>query len=240
MSPDIQAVIQLQNLDNRILGLKQEVAALPRHIAEIEKALVSHQRKLEADQAALAANQKERRKLETDIQGFEQKISRLKDQMLLAKTNDQFRAFQHEIGFAEDEVRKAEDRILDLMSQSEPLEANVRAAEASLAAEKKQVESEKAEARRRTEIDKGEIAKLLEERKKLVATLPKDIYTVYERKRKKFHALVVAEGTDGTCSACHITLRPQFVQDLRKGDELMTCESCGRLLYYHAPANVAE
>jgi len=87
MHPDVHLVIQLQSLDQKITTLYKEVAALPKHIAVIEKALESHLRKLEADKAALSANQKDRKKLEGDIQMHQQKISKLRDQMLQAKTN---------------------------------------------------------------------------------------------------------------------------------------------------------
>src|SRR5689334_13374437 len=117
MHPDVHLVIQIQSLDQRIATLEKEVAALPRHIAVIEKALETHLRKLEADKAALSANQKDRKKLEGDIQVHQQKISKLRDQMLQAKTNEQYRAFQHEIDFIEKEIRTAEDRILELMSE---------------------------------------------------------------------------------------------------------------------------
>ena len=99
MHPDTHLVIQLQSLDQKIAALEKEVAALPKHIATIEKALESHNRKLEADRAALSANQKDRKKLEGDIQVHQQKISKLKDQMLGAKTNEQYKAFQHEIEY---------------------------------------------------------------------------------------------------------------------------------------------
>src|SRR6478735_7165018 len=128
MYPDIHLVIQLQSLDQKTAALEKEIAALPKHIATIEKTLESHLRKLEADKAALTANQKDRKKLEGDIQMHEQKISKLRDQMLGAKTNEQYRAFQHEIEYLEREIRAAEDRILELMSQSEPLDQNVKKA----------------------------------------------------------------------------------------------------------------
>src|SRR6266478_10017621 len=121
MLPDIKFAVRLQDIDNRVAEVTREVLSLPKHIAEIEKKLESHERKLEADRAALGANQKDRKKLEGDIQIQEQKISKLKDQMLQAKTNDQYQAFQHEIGFCQAEIRRAEDRILDLMAESEGL-----------------------------------------------------------------------------------------------------------------------
>src|SRR5437762_322978 len=141
MHPDLSLLIRLQEIDNRLSELAREIASLPVHIAEIEKKLVSHERKLEADRAALTANMKERKKCEGDIQMQEQKISKLKDQMLGAKTNEQYRAFQHEIDFCQNEIRKAEDRILELMGESEPLDKNVKAAEAALKTEKAQVEA---------------------------------------------------------------------------------------------------
>src|SRR5215467_6365195 len=93
MLPDLSLVIRLQEVDNRLADLAREIAALPKHISEIEKKLVSHERKLDADRAALSANQKERKNCEGDIQVQEQRISKLKDQMQQAKTNDQYRAF---------------------------------------------------------------------------------------------------------------------------------------------------
>src|SRR5260370_39211306 len=122
MAGDIEQVTSLQSLDFRIGELQREVAALPKHVAQIEKTLDSHLRRLEADRAALAANQKDRKRLEEDAKVQEQKISKLKGQMMEAKTNEQYRAFQHEIEYCEKEIRKAEDRILDLMGEAEPLD----------------------------------------------------------------------------------------------------------------------
>jgi len=240
MHPDVHLVIQLQSLDQKISTLEKEVAALPKHIAVIEKALESHLRKLEADKAALSANQKDRKKLEGDIQLHQQKVSKLRDQMLLAKTNEQYKAFQHEIEFIEKEVREAEDRILELMSESEPLDQNVKKAEKALAEEKKSVEAEKTQARERTAVDQKELDVLSQERQQSVSKLPKAALSAYDRIRKKWSNTVVAEAAHGRCSACQIVLRPQFLQDLRKGDTLMFCESCGRFLYYNPPVSFED
>ena len=121
MLPDIQRAIRLQILDDRVAELSKEISTLPKHIAEIEKKLESHQRRLEHDRAQQTANQKERKRLEGEIQAQDQKISKLKTQMMEAKTNDQYRAFQHEIEFCQQEIGRHEDRILELMGESEPL-----------------------------------------------------------------------------------------------------------------------
>src|ERR1700690_2183189 len=132
MHPDVHLVIQLQSLDQKIGALDKEVAAL-------------------------SANQKDRKKLDGEIQVHQQKISKLRDQMLGAKTNEQYKAFQHEIEYIEKEIRAAEDRILELMTQSEPLEQNVKRAEAALKEEKQHVDAEKNLARDRTSKDQKEL-----------------------------------------------------------------------------------
>src|SRR5579862_9185846 len=96
MTEEIEQVTRLQSLDLRIGELEREIATLPKHIAQIEKALDSHLRRLEADRAALAGNQKEPKNLEDDKKVETHKLYKLKPQMLDAKTNEQYRAFQHE------------------------------------------------------------------------------------------------------------------------------------------------
>jgi predicted nucleic acid-binding Zn-ribbon protein len=240
MHSDLKLVIRLQEIDHRLADLTREITALPKHIAEIEKKLGSHERKLEADRAALAGNQKERRKCEGDIQVQEQKITKLKDQMLQAKTNEQYRAFQHEIEFCEKEIRRFEDRILELMSESEPLDLNVKAAEAALKAERTQVEAEKQQARERTAVDEKAARELHQERDGIAAQVTASTYHLYERVRKARRGLGVAEAVDGRCSACQMALRPQFAQELKRGDKVMSCESCQRILYYNPPASFED
>lgn len=166
MLQDLALALRLQALDRRIANLENEVATLPKHIAEIEKKLDAHTRRLEADRAALVANQRDRKKLEGDIQVHEQKISKLRDQTLLAKTNEQYKAFQNEIAYVQAEIRKAEDTILDLMEQSEPLDKNVKTADVELGKQKLHVEAEKKHARERTAVDQKALAEAFAERER--------------------------------------------------------------------------
>jgi predicted nucleic acid-binding Zn-ribbon protein len=240
MLPDLKLVIRLQEIDSRLAELVREISALPKHTAEIEKRLVSHERKLEADRAALAANQKERKKCEGDIQLQEQKISKLKDQMLQVKTNEQYRAFQSEIEFCQKEIRKFEDRILELMGESEPLDKNVKSAETALKAEKIEVDAEKQQARERTALDENSAAALKTERASIVAGISPAVYQRYERVRKMRRGIGIAEAVDARCTACNMAMRLQYFQDLKKGDQVLACESCNRILYYNPPIAVED
>lgn len=238
MLQDLVLALRLQVLDRKIATLDTGIAALPKHIAEIEKRLEVHKRRLEADRTALAANVRDRKKMEGDIQLHQAKMSKLREQMGAAKTNEQYQAFQKEIAFLEGEIRKCEDRIIVLMEQSEPLDKAVKAAEVSLKSEEKDVESEKIVARDRTGLLQKESAELKVERKGIAEQMTPKLYTEYERVRKKTKNTPIADATDGRCGACQISLRPQFFQDLRRQDQVMFCESCSRILTYNPVVDV--
>lgn len=233
MQQDLALALRLQAIDRKIATLETEIAALPKHIAEIEKKLVAHTQRLEADKNALAANQRNRKKLEGDIQVHEQKISKLRDQMLGAKNNEQYKAFQNEIAYAQGEIRKCEDQILEFMEKDEPLDKAVKTAEAALKAEQKQVEAEKVRARERSAATATELKQHQAERQEVGSQMSAAFLREYERLRKKSKGTPIADATEGRCDACQMTLRPQFFQDLRKGDQILFCESCGRILTYN-------
>lgn len=242
MQGELSQISKLQAIESRILELKVEIAELPRQIAAIEKQLEAHVKKLDAEKATLAEAQKERRQRDLDIQTFQAKIAKLKDQMNSAKTNEQFRAFQHEIEFAEKEIRNSEDRILALMTETEPLEKNVKAAETELAAEKKGVDERKVDAQKRAASDQKEVNRLAAERQQLLKELNPPVLKAYERARRKYaRGAIIAEVVEGKCTACQIMLRPQYFQDLKAADTgIMFCESCGRILHWNPPVSVVS
>jgi predicted nucleic acid-binding Zn-ribbon protein len=240
MKPELEAVVRLQSLDDRAADLQKEIDTLPKHIALIEKKLDAHTRQLDSDRVALAANLKQRKQFEDDVKVQQQKISKLKDQMLQAKTNEQYRAFQHEIDFCEAAIRSAEDKVLDLMGAAEPLEKAVKQAEAALTIEKKSVAAEKLEAENRTAVDKEALARVVEERKELTGSIDPKLLAHYERSRKRWHGSAVSDATEGRCAECQMLLRPQYFQELKNGDRVLPCESCGRILYYSRPVDLSS
>src|SRR5262249_41307348 len=135
----------------------------------------------------------------------------------------------------EKEIRRFEDRIIELMTESEPLDLAVKAAEIALAGEKKQVEAEKTATGDRTAADQKKVTELTVERSQVVASIPAPAVSAYDRIRRKL-PVAVAEAIDGICSACHMSIRPQFMQELKtSGTGIMFCENCKRILYYNPP-----
>ncbi|MBG99710.1 MAG: hypothetical protein CMN58_05130 [Solibacterales bacterium] len=231
MNPDIPIVRELQLVDCRIRELTEEIARLPRYIAEIENKLESHEIALSKDQAILEENRKDRRLMDGKISTYEQKMSQLRVQMGEAKTNTQFRAFQKEIEFSKNEIRKTEDSILDKMVEAEKLETNVEIAKKALQAEKQVVAKEVERTTARVSKDEHELAAVRNDREQLITGISPQVLALYTRVSKTRQGVAVASVSDERCMACNVVLRPHLTQKLRLGEEILTCESCGRILY---------
>jgi predicted nucleic acid-binding Zn-ribbon protein len=231
MDEDIRHLLMVQHLDEEIARHDAEIDALPKHIAEIRKRLRSHQERLQADKAALATNQKQTRDLEGEVAVHRQKISRLKDQMMQAKTNEQYKAFQQEITFHEQGIRAAEDREIELLEEAETLGANVRVAETALKEEEASVNAEAAEAEKRVALVRKERDDFEAERQQLITKLSADVKASYLSMKAKGRKRVVAEVVEGKCSACNITVRLQVIQDLELTGNRYRCENCMVFLY---------
>ena len=231
MNADLRLIWDLQSVDNRIAELKLEIARLPKHIAEIERKLESHKQALAADQAALEENRKGRRLMEGEITAFEQKLSHIRVQMGEAKTNEVYRAFQKEIKFGEDGISKVEDRILDKMIEAETIEQNIAKAEQELKIESEAVAKEITETKARFAKDEDELVLDQKKRDASASSVTPDVLKTYERVRK-LRGNAVAEVSGDRCLVCNVVMRPHVSQRLRQGEEILTCESCGRILYY--------
>ncbi|HYN14452.1 MAG TPA: C4-type zinc ribbon domain-containing protein [Terriglobales bacterium] len=234
MNPDLEKLIALQEADREIERLNQEIALLPRRVAAIEAQLADTRAQVEKAKAAIAVTQKDRKKLDTEIQDHQQKISKYREQSLAVKTNEQYRALLLEITFAEQAIRACEDKILDGMLAIEAQEKSQMAAEAELKRETAEIEKEKSAARARTEEDQKQLADWTARRSLLRSETSADVVPYYDRV-VKLRKSGISDVRDGKCAACNVMLRPQTYNEVRANDRVIACDSCGRILYYVPP-----
>jgi uncharacterized protein len=235
MLTDVEKLIELQTADREILRLKEEIAGLPKRVTAIEAKLAVTRAALEKAKAAIKADEAARRKYETAIQDLQQKISKYRDQSLEVKTNEQYKALLHEIQFAEQDIRINEDKVLELMVNSEAREKDVKAAERELKEETAEIEKEKAEARQRTAEDEKQLTEWNARRDGLRSAVNPDLLRHYDRVCKH-RGTGISEVRDHKCMACQVMLRPQTYNEVRAANEIVFCDSCQRILY-HDPSH---
>jgi len=236
MSPDLEQLIDLQNLETAIEEAKRRIAAHPQRIAEADTRLAHARDALETARQCLKASQEARREQEKEAATFQSRLSKFKDQLSAVKTNREYQAMQHEIETAQNELGIVEERVLERMMEADALTAEVKKTEQALAAQQKDVEAEKKTLAEELVTVDAALKDTTERRRALITSLPPRLIALFEQVARARKGLAIAVATrDGLCSACHVRLRPQAFQEVRRNDQIIQCPSCNRILYYIPP-----
>jgi predicted nucleic acid-binding Zn-ribbon protein len=234
MHPDLEKLIVLQGHDIEAKRLRDEIAALPKHVAALEAKAKATQGQRAVIVDLIAKEEALRRRQESDVKDHQAKIDRVRKHMDLATTTTQVTAFEHEIAFAQAEISRIEDTELESMERSEGLEAQKVLADEAVTNATATLDRERIRAADTIAQDKTLLAAVEEKRNAERAGIGESALANYDRIAKA-KGTAVAEALNQKCMACQMMVRPQRWNDLRdRGNDetMMSCESCGRLLYY--------
>jgi hypothetical protein len=236
MSPDLDRLIGLQQLESTIDDARRRVAAHPERIAEVDARLDGARQRVELAKARLKANHEVRRALEKDAAVFQARVTKFKDQLSAVKTNREYQAIQHETATAQSDVSAAEERVLEQMLEADAITAEVAQAEATLAAQEKEVAAERAALASELSAAKTTLAEATQKRDAVLAQLEPRLLALFEQVSRVRKGIAICSATrDGLCSVCHVRLRPQVFQQVRQNDAIVQCDTCQRILYYIPP-----
>ena len=240
MHPDLQQLIHLQDLDLSIDRTRRRIAEIPAAQAALDALVAERTAVVDAVKTRIAACQTARREVEKDLAAVQGRLSKFKDQLMSVKTNKEYQAMQKEIGVAEEEVSTQETRLLERMEEADALAIELKTAEAALKAGQVQASAERRTLDEERMALAGELRRKGEERASVAGGLSKESLAIFERVSAGRKGIAMAEARDGLCTACHVRLRPQVFNDVRRNDSVIQCESCTRILYYVPAASAGS
>jgi len=241
MSPDLEHLIELQNLESAIDEARRRIAAHPQRIADAEARLAHAREAVEEAKQRLKASQDARREQEKEAAVYQTRLSKFKDQLSAVKTNKEYQAMQHEIETAQTELGSVEEKVIERMVEADALTADVKKAEQTLAAQQKDVEAEKKVLGEELATVEAALKQATDKRAGVITATPPQLVAMFEQIAHARKGLAITTATrDGLCSACHVRLRPQVFQEIRRNDQIIQCASCNRILYYIPPPAPVE
>src|SRR5580704_1178775 len=234
MHPHLKSLIELQSVDLRLIGIRDRLSRFPKRLAEAEGRVTSARQQVAAAKEALTTGQKERKTFELDVEQWKERAKKYRNQSAEVKTNEAYKALLHEIQNAEDEVAKAEDRLLERMVSGEEYDRQVKAAEAAVKAIEAAASKERQAIQAEYNATQKELAAAEAVRAAAIATVPEDLVEHYERIAKRHGGIALAEIRGEGCGQCGVHIRPHVIQQLQRdsNEGFFHCETCTRILYY--------
>lgn len=245
MHPDLVQLVDLQAIDDDLGREHDRISVLGRSLAEAESGARSADARLNQLREAIAKEEALRRREESDIADLRQKLDRARKKIDLATTTAQVTALEHEVSFLTSEISRIEDAELESMERSESLDAQHATAAATAGHAAAARDHERMRSTQETAAARATIANLELRRAALRARIAGMSETgeaslaAYDRIARGKGGKAVVQALDHKCTACQMMVRPQRWNDLidnsaesPASQSLMTCENCGRLLYY--------
>ncbi len=241
MHPHLKPLIELQAVDFRLIGIRERLAQFPKHLAEVEARVTGAKQQVAAAKEALLTGQKERKTYEMDVEQWKERAKKYRSQSGEVKSNEAYKALLHEIQNAEDEIAKAEDRLLERMVSGEEYDRQVKAAEARV----KEIEAVAAKERQTIQAEYNAAQKELTAaeamRAATIKAVPEDLVDHYERIARRHGGIALAEVRGEGCGQCGVHIRPHVIQQLQRenNEGFFHCETCTRILYYGAAPSLS-
>jgi uncharacterized protein len=227
----LRNLIALQDLEQKIADRQKQISEVPTKVQqsqeELERLKKAHSDRVEGSQELT----KRRRAHEGTVDLLRAKLSKLKDQLMTVKTNKEYTAMLHEIQMAEDQIRAEEDKVLEVMEESETMEMELKSAEKELKAKSGELQANVRKCEESVPGLEAEVNKLLEQKAAMETTIEEDLLARYRRIADARKGVALAEAKDELCTACHVRIRPQVYADVLRTETIYSCDSCSRLLF---------
>lgn len=232
MDPVLQHLIRYQELSLEAARIKARLEEFPRQLDAIDAALQSATGSLATAKTAVADRAKEKRKLEADLQDLEAKLGKYNGQLMQVKTNEEYKAMQHEIAGVKEKINAVEEKILVLMEAAEDDDRRVKDEERVLVERRREAEASKEIVRKEQAAIEAEAARVAASRDEARGALTPDVLDMFDRIAGGREGKGIARARDERCQECKVRIRPAIYQEIRHNDRIIQCDSCRRILYY--------
>lgn len=233
MSPELSQLIELQELDLEIQRISDRLSRIPEEREKTEYEFKQQAAEFLDLKSKHEQTLEERKQLEADLATTQQNHEKFELDKTRVRNEKEYTAVLREIDAARKHIGALETDILKRMDELEKLDAELSVRTPDVERMRADVDSSLASLDREREGANALLSDLLERRQKLAARMPRSLFASYDRMSRLRRGQALAEvRSDGICVACRVKVRPKVFSDVRRGDQLITCENCGRILYY--------
>lgn len=232
MREQLQRLIGVQRLDIRILELEEKGKQIPLKIQAL-------QQEFESKKKAHIIKEQEFETLEKDLRSKERKLETTNDnlkkyqnQIYRVKTQKEAEALDHEITKAKTEIDRLEDKILNLMEETEVLRKKIQQNEEVIDKEAEELNEKEKKYQEELEVVTRKLDSAKKMRAGFVPNIEGKLLSLYDKLRQKKENIAIVTVKGGTCGGCFMNLPPQLINEIKVSASPVRCENCLRILYW--------
>lgn len=232
MNPQIQALFDLQKRDRQLHVLERKLDLIPKRLIELEEDMKRLSTMLEGEQKKCEDTRAFQRTHEHALAEEEEMLKTSRAKMGHVKNPRELSAIQREIESTRRMASTRTEEINKIKVAVEETEAKLEGMRTSFEDIRTKADAEADRLRKAQTKLEAKLAKLEMGRKDLKGQVDIDTIRTYERIRKRVGGMAFVAASEGRCTACKMHVPHQTFVALRKGEEIHSCESCGRLLFW--------
>ena len=234
MRDQLELLIALQEIDDRLRLFRREQQALPLRLKAPEREHGEACQELKSVQAEIDRNERQQHDLEMDLQSTQDALAKVQRKLREVKTNKEYSAVLTEIDAGKQRIGSVEDQLLQLMEHAEQKRQAKQLREQRVQVARDALQEQGHAVREATEVLDQEILAEQEKRRQTAVGLTAELLEAYEKLAAQHDRSVVVQLRDGTCGGCHLTVRPQLISEIRLQESLHTCPHCRLILLWQS------
>jgi len=228
----IRQLVALQHVDDGIHLVHAELEAAPKEVEALQKRFASQDTQRNWILEKLQHLQEQQKRLDADIQDDESRMMNSKNKLMQVENDREYQAMIREMDTMERQNRNREEERMALQEERSLQEDNLRSVEETWKELKHELDEQTQNLEKRLAASHEKLEKLEAERASVSEKIPGPVLGRYEFIRNRLRHPVIVPVEVGICSGCHIAIPPQVFIDLQRGNHIMSCPNCQRLMYW--------
>ncbi len=230
MQESLRALLELQKTDQDLHELEQYKVDIPNQLETMKTAQVEAESRLTEQETMVTGLDLDRRQRELDLQTAQEQVKKYQGQLYSVKTNKEYDALQAEIQAQKTHIGELEDAILQLITETETAGESLETMRGETETLVTRFSEERESLESRLSAVDEDVAVKMDERKRMAMRVENRVLGVYNRLSRNLRGMTVVPVKKGACSGCFHVIPLQVMLMIRKGEKLIACESCGRIL----------
>ncbi|MCC6546562.1 hypothetical protein IT570_05280 [Candidatus Sumerlaeota bacterium] len=230
MLPDVQTLLDIQEIDKEALELNTQIARYPVIWEEVKSRMAKKKQAVAAAVEAKEKHVKARRQTEQKLRLFSDDLRRFQSQQATVKTAKEYEAMNKQVEGIKEKISLLEKSGLDLIGLDEKVDADIKAANDELKKVEESYNSEKERIRGQFNEKKSRVAALEADKKKIMQRVAPELGGIYDRINRRHPSTAIVTVRSGSCTGCHFSLLPNVLVDVHREEKPTYCPNCGRML----------